>query len=479
MRIRKSKPDGEIILTGKIDRFNYDVPSSSWKIFWINGDDWKSGWCKGNISSAIKAGDRVKLTGCWRLDERYPSFGLQFFFSSYIKLDESEIDSNVLPQQKIEGNISRIKDRSGNARIFIFKTTNGDTIDCYGRVIPGAEIISDDRLMLYGYFKEDAEQHGHEKKFCYTNYIIIKNHHVRSPRKEQGRAKDHKSLVSLTSSLNKIQSFLMAIGQEQVEYEFHSPFVKSSISRHVRKQLLDRILHSSAENKDLYFLTAFLDRNAMDSEVQKFRNKHPNFKNLLIQCWIESYGELEIATTNIKCTIENYGTDCCNSPTFKELYKEAPGPYKLNQILICLKIINELYERNPDKTIAKICSDLNDEKALRRYLLNIYGVGHKIANWSLTNVTGHWFVIDQHIEKVIKRKLGDTVHGINISNEKADEIFNNWFGTYNTDYKEYSNISHELFKYIFPDYISRKDYNCLPFIVTQYLWYYGKYLLDH
>ncbi len=477
--INNSKLHNETTITGRIDRFNYDIPSSSWKIFWIDGDNWKSGWCKGKVSGNIKAGDRVKLIGRWQIDERFPDFGLQFFFSSYSILDERCINSNMPDQQKVLGRISRMKDRNGNARIFTFKTENGDSFDCYGRVIRGAEIYADDYLTLYGTFSGNLKQQKNEKTgiFYYTSYTKISPPHKQLPRIERRKTRDPNVLVTLSASLNTIQSYFQNIGQERIEYEFHNPVV-NTISRHVRTQLINRVSHSKDESKDLYFLTAFLDRNALDYDVQKFRIECPNFKDELIKCWSESPIELKNATENIKYTIENYGANFCSSPTFKKLYKQAPGPYKLNQILICLKIVNEIFKRDQLTTISQLCSTISKEKALRHYLLNLYGVGHKIANWALTNVTGHWFVIDQHIEKVITRKLKDTLRGLEVSSGNADQIFDNWFGIYDEENQTFRNISYDVFTIIFPDFIARKEYKCLPFIVTQYLWYYGKYFLN-
>lgn len=464
-------------LIGKIDRFNHDIPSSSYKIFWVDGDEWKSGWCKGNITSEIKVGDRVNLIGRWHIDEKYPSFGSQFFFSSCTKLPPNDVDSGkTSPQEEVTGYIYRMKDRNGNARLFIFKTTNGESLDCYGRVIPGHEIYSEDRLILYGHSKTDTIQPEQERKFHYNKYIKIKGAPVKFPSPAgQQITGNHKSFSVSTAPLNKIQLFLKDIGQITVEYKFHSP-VKNTISRHVRTQLLNRIEHSTKKYKDFYFLTAILDRNALDVDVQNFRADFPDFKEILFKCWDEACHDLEKAIKDIKYTIENKNK-ICSSPTYEQLYPKLPGPYKKNQILVCLKIIDEIYKRDREKTILDMCRSFGQERALRKYLLGLYGVKYKIANWSLTNVTGHWFVIDRHIKKTIKKCLNDTVNNLTISSDYCDQIFDNWFGVFDEETKSYSKISQDLFKEIFPDFISRADYQCLPFIVTQHLWFYGKSVL--
>jgi hypothetical protein len=475
-----------IIFIGKIDRFNYDEPSSTYKIFWVDGESSRSGWCKGNISSdcKIKVGDKVKLIGRWRIDDKYPDFGLQFFFSSCSLLPSSDFNSvnNSLPRKSVSGCITRVKNREGSARNFLIKTGNGDIIDCYGRVIPGHEILGGDRITLKGTYSQN-----HKNQFNYSGYdrnVKIKgskttschnsttSKELKSPQKTENKI--IKSIIPQpkTDQLNKIQLFIKKIGQVEVKYEFHNP-PKNTIARHVRTQLLNRVVHAKSENKDLYFLTAFFDRNALDVDVQHFRDTCPDFKHKLFQCWEEANLELKQATQNIKQTIAENNFKI-SSPTFDELYSILPGRLKLNQILICLKIFNEIYIKNENTNIVDMCGSLTQEKILRDRLLKLYGVSYKLANWSLTNVTGHWFVIDKHIENTINNHLSDTVGDINISSINADQIFIRWFGLFNEEDVSYSRMSQSLFKELFPDYL-RGDYQFLPFIITQYLWFYGKY----
>lgn len=52
------------------------------------------------------------------------------------------------------------------------------------------------------------------------------------------------------------------------------------------------------------------------------------------------------------------------------------------------------------------------EGEVRTYLPGIYGIGPKLADWSLANVTGHWFVLDDpHIKPLIEKDLADNTPG--------------------------------------------------------------------
>ncbi|MDD5343180.1 MAG: hypothetical protein PHW12_02025, partial [Smithella sp.] len=94
----------------------------------------------------------------------------------------------------------------------------------------------------------------------------------------------------------------------------------------------------------------------------------------------------------------------------------------------------------------------------------------------LTNVTGHWFVIDEpNIKPLIKKDLADTTPpGMEVAAENADAIFEHWFGKLDEINKEYEKFSQNQFSEIFPHF-STNACEYLPFIVTQYLWFYGKY----
>jgi hypothetical protein len=115
-------------------------------------------------------------------------------------------------------------------------------------------------------------------------------------------------------------------------------------------------------------------------------------------------------------------------------------------------------------------------KQLRNYLLRLYGVHYKLANWSISNVTGHWFVVDMHIQNAIDKYLRNTISNIKIEAKTADEIFARWFGVLDENNHQYSHISQEQFIDMFPDYLPM-ECEYLPFIMTQYLWFHGKYFL--
>jgi len=273
----------------------------------------------------------------------------------------------------------------------------------------------------------------------------------------------------------KMLEFLSRIGQKEVSYDVHVP-AKGSISYHVKKQLDEKIKKSNGENKDMFFLSALLDRRTDDKKVQLFRKHHQHFKQELIQCWHEAPHEVEKAVKDIRISLSH---KCAfvepirtKSSSFDRLYKDIP-PIGKEQLLICLKIIDEKFNRQCSSHITDITYDYEAEKNLRKYLLELYGVKYKLANWAISNVTGHWFVIDGRIIKVLEENR--SVASINIckkiSRDDTDEIFKMWFGTFDEKNKRYSKLCSSQFKSAFPDF-TPADYQYLPFIVTQYLWFY-------
>jgi hypothetical protein len=137
-----------IMFTGRVGVFNHNESNSSYKIFWLDGDDWRSGWCKGYVNPGceIRPGDKVRLTGHWKVDQRHPSFVEQFFFSSYevLSLDLVIEDSDDKSLQETEvGCIARITNRDGTARIFFLDASSGQRIQCVGRIMPGREILGE------------------------------------------------------------------------------------------------------------------------------------------------------------------------------------------------------------------------------------------------------------------------------------------------------------------------------------------------
>jgi hypothetical protein len=214
-----------------------------------------------------------------------------------------------------------------------------------------------------------------------------------------------------------------------------------------------------------------------DQNIQDFRNSNSDFKQKLIQCWDEAPDVLRVATGGIGKALKD--KDIIKraeeqSKTFSYLRNALPGRSRDNQLLICLKIINEQYQRQNDITCLELFKNIRQETVMRNYLLHIHGVGPKLANWSMTNTTGHWFVIDLHIKKVIMESLRNTfLKDITISAENADTIFRNWFGILDEGRKCYSEFTQTNFVSVFPSF-ERKDCEYLPFIMTQYLWFYGK-----
>lgn len=463
---------------GIVGTFNHNLSSSSYKIFWVDGDDWVSGWCKGHVSEGkeIRSGDKIRLVGKWKTDQRYPSFGKQFSFTSYTILAELVTfnDYEKMKSEKISGRILRFLNRDGSARIFVLETEERQQIRCKGRLVPRNEIFAGDCIMVSGEWKKDPQLGDDESSFHYGTYERFK--------------KDSTEAIAISKKLdadeNKkgenqflfIHKFLKDIGQKKIFYEFHEP-TYNTIAQHTKKQLYNRIIKSSPEEKDFYFLTAFLDRSVLDVSIQNFRNDNPDFKKQLIKCWSESPDKLEILTNRISKKVHKdklIGEVVQDSKTFSFLLENVPGRTKTTQLLICLKIINEKYDRKEDLTFDYLCKNKRDEMLLRDYLLGIHGIGPKLANWSIANATGHWFVVDLHIEEVLKGVLKNTYKkGRIVKSEYADAIFEDWFGILDEVNRCYSLLSQDHFVRIFPDF-DKADCGYLPFILTQYLWFYGK-----
>ena len=293
-----------------------------------------------------------------------------------------------------------------------------------------------------------------------------------------GKYFDNKSSDAATQkNFSIFNNYIKSITNMTVWYQFHEPS-ENTITHHVKRQLRERIVNATPDERDLYFLTAFLDRSALDSDVQEFRKNHPHLKEELMQCWEEDRDTINNITHNIESTVNRFknGFEVECGPTMEKIYLDAPGRFKLNQLLICLRIIKDIYKLNKNMYISQIIPDMNRERQLRNYLLKLYGVGYKLANWSITNVTGHYFVVDMHIKNVIDHDLKNTLSGVEVKAESAVKIFADWFGILNENQHQYSRISQKQFIHIFPDFLpSECEY--LPFIMTQYLWFHGKFYL--
>ena len=77
--------EAKITFAGRVDRFNYNNPLNTYKIFWVAGSEGeRSGYAKGNEISGkkINIGDQISLTGEWRVDPK-SRYDEQFFFSDY------------------------------------------------------------------------------------------------------------------------------------------------------------------------------------------------------------------------------------------------------------------------------------------------------------------------------------------------------------------------------------------------------------
>ena len=297
-------------IVGKISHFNFNNPDRPYKIFWIQANDAKGGYCKGNEirGKILQEGTNVQLFGTWRTDPKFPQYGEQFLFSSY-------------------------------------------------------EIIS----------AEEPNEMSIEK--------IFEN-----------------------------------VGNKKIKYKYNDP-QQNSISRHVRQQLHERIKKSSPDGKDFFFLTAFLDRNIHDDYCQWFRKRHRQFKKELLSCWNEdeNSGLLLQAIADIRIFFDDkefIKRLRGKNKYMDKLMEDLPSNFRsslaahdkdiINEFFVCLKIIDEKYKRRDDINIITSLTSLEEETNLREYLFSLFGVSHKLKNWTITNIRGHWFVIDTNIKKVIK-----------------------------------------------------------------------------
>jgi hypothetical protein len=377
---------------------------------------------------------------------------------------------------KISGRIIRIAPSGGGGTYLWVRCTWETPYLCKCKENLVKIIKTDDYIEIHGIWKKGPDPiHHHEGPYLefYTYKVTTPPTPLTTAPKIEKPQKQAHSLP-VQKSLAGIHLFMKKIGEHQVYYRFHESMETDTIARHVRYQLMERVIQAIPSQKDLYFLTAFFDASALDYQVQSFRKKTPDFKEVLINCWKEADLILTTATHDIpKYSKKNFEFE---NSTLKELCYAAPGRFKQKYLLICFKIVNDKYERSLQKTILDIIANYTDEQKLRNYLIDMWGVDYKLANWALTNVTGHWFVIDMQIEKAISTYLRNTIAGIKISAANADLIFRNWFGNFNEKEKNYSNLSQKQFVNVFPDF-SPNECEYLPFIVTQYLWFYGKFVM--
>ena len=357
-----------------------------------------------------------------------------------------------------------------NFRIFWIISENGKEGWCKGGLIKNRQIEVGHRLRLTGKWYTDPQYPTYGDQFHFSDYELLLG---------TGNSTMTSNTIGDTVG-ERVASYLKMIGAKKITYEFNSP-MHDAISRHVLMQLNERVIKATSEEKDFYFLTALLDRNVPDREVQQFRRTNRDFKMKLLQCWKDAETELDTIVRNIRQTLSDWkhlGVVSKNSNAFQLLTNTVPGKHGIDQLLVCLKVIRDKYNMDASFHIGNLARGLVEEQFLKKYLISIHGVGHKIANWSLTNITGHWFVIDTpNIKPLIQKDLARFLPpGLKVEAENADTLFEHWFGTLDEERKDYSNFSRDRFRETFPDF-SRESCEFLPFIVTQYLWFYGKHYL--
>ena len=346
-------------------------------------------------------------------------------------------------KRKISGEIVRIEISKYHETYLWIKQIWDTPYLCKGNENLRNKVHIGDHIELYGNWKRgpDTEYHHEGSFFEFKRYVILTSP---PPLIIPTVNDEHQSEIESISEQRpstEILSFLREIGEQQIYYTFNESSANNTIAQHVRYQLMERVV---------------------------------NFKEILIKFWQEADVILTTATHDIpKYSGKNFEFE---NSALQDLCNAAPGRLKRKYLLICFKIVNDKYEQNLQKNILDIIPNYTVERAFRNYLISIWGVDYKLANWSLTNVTGHWFVIDKHIIKVIDKHLRKTTGLIQASAKNADQIFRKWFGNFNEEEKYYSNLSQEQFVNAFPDFLPN-ECEYLPFIVTQYLWFYGKFIM--
>jgi len=381
-------------------------------------------------------------------------------------------------QEEVKGYIVSFMPFTNNYKIFLLRSIDGREFWCQGTINPSKTPYENDKVYLAGSWRINSHHPEYGKQFYFTSYEIIApgkpEKVIRRPR--TGDAQIASTAVGDTVG-EQVAAHLKAIGALKMTYQFNKP-IHNTISQHVLKQLNDRVILAAAEKKDFYFLTALLDRKVSDTKVQLFRRSNQDFKTRLLQCWNDAYYELNEVISDIRHALSDgrlLKTVFTKSKAFQYLKENIPGPHGFDQLLVCLKVMRDKYNMDATVKISDLLSGATYEKVLKQYLINIPGVKHKIANWALTNITGHWFVIDEpNIKPMIKKDLADKIPShLAIESANADAIFEYWFGKLDEMKREYDRFSQEKFVDAFPDFPPTAcEY--LPFIATQYLWFYGK-----
>ena len=494
--------EGKDSIVGKVIRVTFEKPSVKYLEFELSSG--KHCFCKGNAAPGkdfhdLTTGANVKLFGKWGVSNnpKYKSMGEQFNFSNYELLSASVVaagkatetsrfstkESPIVYREEVRGTIVRFRSFTGNYRIFLLHSTDGREFWCQGNIDPSKTPYEDNKIRLTGTWRINPRFPKFGEQFYFTSYDIIPpgkpEKVIRRPHAPQ--SKKNSAYDGNNNAAGQIIAYLKAIGVKKITYEFHTP-KHASIFEHVNFQLKERILHANKNDKDFFFLTALLDRNVKDGLVQSFRRTNKTFKQDLLQCWEEAEEVLLKATGNIRAALdsEEMQEDIFRqSPVFRKLAKKISGDNRINQLLVCLKVINEVYKKNKNFFIADVVQDIKTEREIRNYLDDIFGIGPKLANWAITNVTGHWFVIDEpHIKQLIENELAHTIpENMLVSLGNADAIFQHWFGILDEIKRDYEKLSLPGFKEAFDDF-SSTSCEYLPFIVTQSLWFYDMFYGD-
>jgi len=492
---------GKASIVGKVLRITFEKPGVKYLEFELPAGN--KCFCRGNAAPGkdfdnLTKGANVRLLGKWGVSNnpQYKSMGEQFNFSDYELLTATEAASRKTPevtssaakeastqyQEEVRGSIVRFRPFTSDYRIFLLHAIDGREFWCQGTIDPSKPPYENNKVRLTGNWRMNPRRPEFGKQFYFTSYDIIT-----SGKPEKVIRRPRTGSPTMTSTIagdnvaEKVAAYLKVIGGKKITYEFHSP-KHASIAAHVAAQLNERVIHANHEDKDLFFLTALLDRNVEDKIVQAFRKAHRSFKKDLLRCWEEAEEPLAKATDDIGRALADekiLREISKQSPVYRRLVPSIPGDDGINQLLVCLKIIRDLYNRSENSFISDFVKDIKSEREIRTYLRSIYGIGPKLTNWSLTNVTGHWFVIDEpHIKPLIEKDLADTLPaGMAVSLDSADAIFEHWFGKFDETNKQYEGFSQKDFAAAFPD-LPLAACEFLPFIVTQCLWFFDMFYGD-
>jgi len=493
---------GKDAIDGKVLRITFEKPGVKYLEFELSNGE--KCFCRGNAApgkdfSGLTSGAKVKLFGKWGVSNnpKYKSMGEQFNFSDYALLSAIDKATHKTPavtrspakeastehQEEVRGSIVRFRPFTSDYRIFLLHAIDGRELWCQGTIDSSNPPYESNKVRLVGNWRVNPRRPEFGKQFYFTSCDIITSGKpekvIRRPHAAPSR--NHSAYDGNNNTSGEIIAYVKTIGVRKITYKFHTP-KHASIFEHVKFQLNERILLANKNEKDFFFLTALLDRNVKDELVQAFRRTHKNFKQDLLRCWEEAEEVLLKAIGNICATLDSEDVQeeiLRQSPVYRKLANEIPGDYRINQLLVCLKVINEVYKRNKDFFITDFMQDLKKEKEIRNYLDDIFGIGPKLANWALTNVTGHWFVIDEpHIKPLIEKDLAYTLPAsMAVSLDNADTIFEHWFGKFDETNKKFEGFSQSEFAAALHDF-SVESYEFLPFIVTQCLWFFDLFYGD-